>query len=94
MAIYIVTWNLNREGDNYPAARAAFIEQLERHTHVADSGLESVRFVSSSLSAEDLYLDLQPKIDDDDRVFVVQLASSKIAGQLEDDVIDWIEARL
>lgn len=30
MAVYVVTWNLNKERSNYDAARRQFIQHLER----------------------------------------------------------------
>ncbi len=36
MAVYVVTWNLNKERSNYDAARRQFIQHLERHPNVQD----------------------------------------------------------
>ncbi|HDS1556452.1 TPA: hypothetical protein QEL11_003752 [Stenotrophomonas maltophilia] len=48
MAVYVVTWNLNREV-NYTAKRTAFLNHLNLHDNVADPALESVRWISTNL---------------------------------------------
>lgn len=48
MAVFVVTWNLNQERASYDQARRAFVTHLERHTNLADSGLESVRWISTA----------------------------------------------
>jgi len=94
MAVYIVTWNLNKEGASYSKARAAFLEQLNKYDHKADSGLETVRWVSTTSSAAQVSDFLRQKLDDDDRLFVSKLHSGCHAGWLEKDVWAWIDARL
>jgi hypothetical protein len=46
MAVYVVTWDLNKEKPNYAEARKQFIAHLERYDNTKDPGLDSVRFVS------------------------------------------------
>jgi hypothetical protein len=52
MAVYLVTWDLNKEKPNYAEARKQFIAHLERYEKTKDAGLDSVRFVSTSWTAE------------------------------------------
>jgi len=94
MAVYVVTWNLNREKSNYGQARAAFIQHLECMENVGDSGLESVRWVSTASTADQVSAYLRQKMDDDDRLFVSKLNSGQHQGWLSQAVWDWINARL
>jgi len=94
MSVYVVTWNLNKERQNYDTARRTFIQHLERYDNTKDSGLESVRWISTSSTAEQLQNDLRTKLDDNDRLFVSKLTSGNHQGWLSKQVWDWINARL
>ncbi|MEA9911603.1 hypothetical protein VDG39_02410 [Xanthomonas campestris pv. raphani] len=94
MAVYVVTWNLNKERSNYDAARRQFIQHLERYPNTKDDGLESVRWVQSSGTANQLRDDLRQKLDDNDRLFVSKLAANQYAGWLNTAVWDWVTSRL
>lgn len=94
MAVFVVTWNLNQERASYDQARRAFVTHLERHTHHADSGLESVRWISTSWTAEQLYNDLAQKIDGNDRLFISKVAAGDYSGFLEQATIDWLVGKV
>jgi hypothetical protein len=94
MAVYLVTWDLNKEKPNYSAARTAFLEHLNRYENKKDPGLDSVRFVSASWSADEVSADLRKKPDDNDRILVTKLISGNHQGWLSKDVWDWINAHL
>ncbi|EVT71434.1 hypothetical protein X548_02900 [Stenotrophomonas maltophilia 5BA-I-2] len=94
MSIYVVTWNLNKERSNYDAARRQFIQHLERYPNAQDGGLESVRWVQSSGTAQQLSDDLRQKLDNNDRLFVSKLTAGEFGGWLNKDVGSWINARL
>lgn len=94
MAVYVVTWNLNKERQNYDASRRAFIQHLERYDNIKDSGLESVRWVSTASTATQVNQDLMSKLDKNDRLFVSQLTSGTHQGWLSQQVWDWINARI
>lgn len=94
MAVYLVTWDLNKEKLNYAEARKQFIAHLERYENIKDPGLDSVRFVSTNLSAEQLSEALRTKLDDNDRIIVTRLVSGSHYGWLHKTVWDWISARL
>jgi hypothetical protein len=94
MAVYVITWNLNHEKPNYSQARTAFIQHLERMENIGDSGLESVRWVSSTSTADQVSAYLRQKMDDNDRLFVSKLSSGQHQGWLSQAVWDWINARL
>ena len=94
MAVYLVTWDLNKEKPNYAEARKQFIAHLERYENTKDSGLDSVRFVSTDLSARQLSDDLRKKLDENDRIIVTKLVLAHYSGWLQENVWTWINARL
>lgn len=94
MAVYLVTWNLNQEKANYASAREAFIKQLEAYASIKDAGLESVRFISSTSTADQISVNLRQKLDKNDRLVVTKLNRGEHAGWLSQTVWSWIEARL
>ncbi|MBD9504603.1 hypothetical protein IB256_27750 [Pseudomonas sp. PDM17] len=94
MAVYLVTWNLNKERSNYDAARRAFIQHLDRYESVKDSGLESVRWVSTNWTANQVSDDLRTKMDGNDRIFVTQVVAGTHQGWLNNQVWEWINARI
>jgi len=94
MAVYLVTWDLNKEKPNYAEARKQFIAHVERYENKKDAGLDSVRFVSTNLTADQLSDDLRKKLDSNDRIIVTKLVSGNHQGWLDKTVWDWINARL
>lgn len=94
MAIYVVTWDINREKPNYAAARTAFIAHIDRYDHTKDRGLDSVRFISTVWTAEQIRDDLRTKLDGDDRLFICQINKGQNDGWLAKAVWKWIHARL
>lgn len=93
MSVYVVTWDLNKEKSNYSQARAAFIKHLETIENTKDSGLDSVRFISTTSSASEIQAYLIQKLDKNDRLFVSKLNSGERDGWLSKSVWDWINAR-
>lgn len=94
MAVYVVTWDLNKERANYSQARAAFVKHLETYQNTKDPGLDSVRFISTANSANEIDGYLRQMLDTNDRLFVSKLNSGQYQGWLSKEVWDWINARL
>lgn len=94
MAVFVVTWNLNKERANYAVARAEFIKHLERYSNTKDAGLESVRWIESSATADAVCADLRTKLDGNDRIFLSQIQHGSHQGWTRQEVWDWINARL
>ncbi|BBE34428.1 hypothetical protein [Sphingosinicella microcystinivorans] len=94
MAVFVVTWNLNKERSGYDQARREFIAHLERYDNVKDSGLETVRWISTTNTAEDISAFLQQKLDKNDRLFISKLNSGQHQGWLDKTTWSWINARL
>lgn len=93
MPVYVVTWDLNGEKPNYTAARKAFVDHIDRYTHTKDSGLDSVRFISTTWTPAQVRDDLKTKLDANDRVFICQIKTGQNDGWLSKDVWTWIQAR-
>lgn len=93
MAVFVVTWNLNREAANYDARRTALLNQIGRYQNTSDPGLESVRWIAAD-NAEALCADLRQRLDNNDRIFVAQLIRSSYQGYLSQTVWDWINPRI
>lgn len=94
MSVFVVTWNLNKERSNYSAARTAFIAQLENYKNKSDSGLESVRFIETTHSADQVDSFLRQKMDQNDRLLVSKMNHGQHQGWLSKEVWEWINARL
>lgn len=93
MAVYVVTWNLNKEGAAYATARTTFLKHLAKYDNTQDSGLETVRWISTNESAQQVSDYLRQKLDNNDRLFVSKVVSGAHAGWLEKSVWTWIDAR-
>jgi hypothetical protein len=94
MSVYLVTWDLNKQGANYSQARQNLISYLSHYEHIKDSGLDSVWFISSAASADALDADIRIRMDTNDRLIVTKLVSGQHQGWLSKNVCDWINARL
>lgn len=94
MSIYVVTWNLNKEGAEYQKARTAFLNHLANYDNTKDSQLETVRWISTTSTAQEVSAFLRQKLDDNDRLFVSKVVAGTHAGWVETSVWDWINARL
>lgn len=94
MAVYLVTWDLNKQRTNYNQARQNLIELLSRYEHIKDPGLDSVWFISSALSANELDANIRTRMDTNDRLIVTRLDSGNHQGWLSTDTWKWINARL
>jgi hypothetical protein len=94
MPVFLVTWDLNKQKTNYALARQNLIDHLSRYDHIKDPGLDSVWFINSSASANDIDADVRKKMDTNDRLIVTKLSSGQHQGWLSQDVWNWISARI
>lgn len=94
MAVFVVTWNLNKERTNYSSARNEFIKHLERYDNIGDPGLESVRFISTGSTAAQISTYLRQKLDNNDNIFVSKINRYEKQGWLKKNVWDWINIRI
>ena len=94
MNVHLVVWVMNEEKPDHDAAWAAFVAHLDRYESVGDPELESVRFVSTPLSAGQVTADLRAKLDGGDKLIVAQVMEGSYCGWLHKDVWAWTEARV
>ncbi len=94
MSVYLVTWDLNRERQNYAQARQNLIAHLSKYDHIKDPGLDSVWFISSSASADGLSADIRASLDDNDKLVVTKMVTGQHQGRLSKFVWDWINTRV
>lgn len=94
MSVYLVTWDLNKQKANYSQARQNLIELLSRYEHIKDPGLDSVWFISSALSANELDENIRTRMDANDCLIVTKLVSGQHQGWLSEDTWTWITSRL
>jgi hypothetical protein len=93
MAVYLVTWNLNKE-PNYAKARADFIKVLDRYATIRDRNLETVRFVSTQETAEQLAKKLNAPLDKNDTLIVSRIRVGEYFGWLDPQIWEWIIPKL
>ena len=95
MQVFLVTWNLNKERANYDAARIAFVKHLDlSYQNKADSGLESVRFVASTQTADAISAHLYKRLDGNDCLVVTKMNAGQHQGWLSEETWEWINRYL
>lgn len=94
MAVFVVTWNINKERSSYALARQQFLSSFEKYETIYDSALETVRWVSTNITAQQLETDLQRTLDQNDRIFVSQVFGGTYYGWLPNEIWNWIQARI
>lgn len=94
MAVYLVTWDLNKEKTGYTQARNRLIMRLNEYEHTKDPGLDSVWFISTNWDADQIDQNLREQMDKDDRLIVTKLEAGKHQGWLNEKVWNWINARI
>lgn len=94
MSVFLVTWDINKKSENYQKARTDLIAHLKKYPHIIDQGLDSVWFIESQLTANDLCNDIRKKMSNDDRLIVTKLVTGQHQGWLAPDVWDWINRRI
>jgi hypothetical protein len=95
MSVYIVTWNLNKEAPNYKAVSSKLHDRLNTLTTIKHQALETVRFVSTTKTARELYEYLERDIlDTDDKMVITSIRRGEYWGKLSREVWNWISEKL
>jgi hypothetical protein len=93
--VYLITWDLNQERANYALSRAELIKRLNQYNQIKDPGLDSVVFINTSLSADQIYNHLkQGVLDANDSIIITKLNSGEHQGWLRKDVWNWINGKI
>lgn len=72
MKTYLITYQLNREWQNYTELHSA----IEKYIHIVHS-MRSVRFIKTDSSAVDIYSYLSRYIDPNDRLFISEVTLNR-----------------
>ena len=95
MAVYLVTWNINKAGIVYTPARDKFLSGFKGLDAIYAGGtLDTVVFVSTPLSISMLYNRLGKNLDKNDRLMVTQVFKNGYIGWLDQKVVNWLKSRL
>jgi len=94
MAVYLVSWNLNKEKTTYNQARDAFFALIKQYPYAYDSNLDSVVFIQTEQPAQQLYTQLGAVLDKNDRILITQMTRGAYVGWLNQDVVNWLNARV
>lgn len=95
MSVYLVTWNLNKEGQHYSAARTKFLTGFTGlDSSYAGKTLDTVALVNTPSTAIQLYNHLVKNLDTNDRLFVTKIFKGMYHGWLDLPVVNWLTARL
>jgi hypothetical protein len=94
MAVYLVTWELNKAKPNYNEAREKFMTRIKNFEYKKDSGLDSVVFISTTQSSQQLSEELRQALDNNDSLVVTKMNLNQYWGLLKEDTWKWIKDRL
>lgn len=95
MAVYLIVWNLNKEGPNYNSISTALMNRLDAFEMRKEPGFESACLITSDATPEELFSRLSSMLlDENDRLIVTQLRSGEYWSLFSKETHDWIAARL
>ncbi len=94
MAVFVIVWNLNKEGAAYADVRAKFFELLSKTDYSYSSTLETTAFVSTASNVDQIYDYFRQAMDDNDRLLVSLLVEGYYKGWLDKTQTEWISARM
>lgn len=89
MAVFSVSYDLNKSGQNYESLWAE-LRKSSGYSHIMDS----TWLVSTSETAEQLSARLRQWIDKNDTLFVSKVNAGQYAGWLTQDQWDWIKQHI
>lgn len=95
--VYLVTWDLNKEGSSYSEARKELLDGINTFDVNYISSLDSVRFIATdNYTADELYRYLRTYIDDNDTLVVVKIekGTSNHQGNIGKELWTWINDRI
>ncbi|APS27866.1 MULTISPECIES: hypothetical protein [Weissella] len=83
---YIITYDLNEPGKKYDDVAAAIKSSARTWTHY----LESTFIITSDLSADQIQKNIKPYLDNNDALFISELAANNHQGWLNRDQWDYL----
>lgn len=94
MAVFVVTWKLNKAGFVQGSVLVRFLEQLTKFEHMTDALLDNVTWISTAISADELANHLGAALDSKDALFVSKVCAEDYHGLLEEATWHWIADRI
>lgn len=88
--VYLVTYDLNKQGKNYDALYSC----LREYKYIRDVDLDSVWFLSTTWSADQIDADIRQYMDGNDRLFVTRLHQGEHQGWMNPKIWEWINSNL
>lgn len=88
MPIYMLSYDLNKEGKDYKGLYEAL--EIFPRLHV----LDSTWYIESDWMSSELMLRLLPHIDSDDKIVISQITKNTTVQNLSDEQKSWLHARL
>lgn len=97
MSVYLVTWNLNKEGLEYKVARRELMSRLLAFDHAYEGReLDTLAFVRvpDNHKALDIYNHLIIALDKNDRLVVTLVPDKDRVFYVGDKTKEWLDRRL
>ena len=88
--VQLITYDLNNQKDY----SSLYKEIKDLGDWIRDTDLDSVWFVSTSLTVGQTQERLRKIMDDDDNMFITKLNRGEYAGWMNKDIWPWLRARL
>lgn len=88
MAVFTVSYDLNKQGQNYEALWAEL--KRTQYNHI----LDSTWLISTSETPRQISDRLQKHIDQNDHIIISKINAGEYAGWMPKNVWTWIEERL
>ncbi|WHX46293.1 hypothetical protein MKY83_07035 [Bacillus sp. FSL M8-0266] len=89
MAVYLVTYDLNKSGQNYEDLYKTLKQQFIAYNHI----MESCWLVETNNTAQGVYELLKDALDSNDRILVTLITDDR-QGLLDKDAWQWIRDRV
>lgn len=89
--VFLVTYDLNKEPKDYAKLFKAIGDLGVTHR---DPDLDSVWFVSTTNSLQQVYEHVGRAIDQNDRLFVTKLHSHEYLGWLSKETVTWLNSQV
>lgn len=91
--VYLITWNINKAGNLYAQQRAKFLSGFNGLDWIHEANLDTVAFLNTTSSANEIYNHLKRNLDDNDRLYITQVGKNH-EGYLNTPVANWLKGKV
>lgn len=88
--VYLITYDLNKPDKRYQD----LYNILEQYDYIRDNGLDSVWFISTIDTPDQISQKILTALDNNDRLFITKLYRANYQGWMDKEIWDWINSRL